>query len=102
MCEGLKQSTACGWIVCRRRRAGVESCKAIHVQERQCTLQEALQEERVKVAAALEAERARTGGQAGADSADQPGPEADAAADPLDAYMTGVASAIELDKVKAS
>ncbi|KAK9810824.1 hypothetical protein WJX73_010298 [Symbiochloris irregularis] len=73
---------------------------------------EALKEERVKLAAALAAERLRVAprdssgapprqdGDSSAQQDDSPQGEASAAADPLDAFMTGLATSLEHDKVQ--
>lgn len=66
--------------------------------------QEALKEEQVKLAAALAAERQRvsadsSGALAQQDDVSHKEAPAAAAADPLDAFMTGLATSLEHDKV---
>lgn len=65
-------------------------------------VQEALKEEQVKVEAALAAERRRAPAASSGEGALPPGQQADApaSADPLDAYMTGLATDLEHDKVR--
>lgn len=66
------------------------------------TLQEALREECVKLAAvvAAEQERERTGNPSPDEAQQQQGDADTPAADPLDAFMSNVASSIEHDKVR--